>query len=477
MVMGEIEREIDVAVIGGGPGGYAAAFRAADLGLEVTLIEAAPALGGECLHHGCIPSKALLTATNLLDHIAAAHTMGIRAEQVSVDAAAMSQWKDGILAQLAKGLEQLAARRGIEIVHGSTAFTGSRRIRISNGGAGTLTFKHAVIATGSRPIHLPGIEVDGERVVTSREALQLREVPERLLVIGGGYIGLELGSVYARLGSQVTVVELTEQLLPGIERDLVQVVQQSLRKRGVEILLRTKVAGVRTEGTHVAIELAQGDGTTLRRESDRVLVAVGRRPNTDKLGLEQTRVKLDERGFIQVDAQRRTADTRIYAVGDVTGEPMLAHKAAREGKVAAEAIAGEPAAFDNVTVPAVVFTDPEIALCGMSEEQARAAGYAIKVGKFPFRALGRALTLNATDGFVKVIADAEREVILGVRMVGLDVSDLISEAVLAIEMGAQLEDLAASIHPHPTLSEALAEAAEVALQRAIHIYHPRPKAK
>ena len=477
MVMGEIEREIDVAVIGGGPGGYAAAFRAADLGLEVTLIDAAPALGGECLHHGCIPSKALLTATNLLDHIAAAHTVGIRAEQVSVDAAAMNQWKDGILAQLAKGLEQLAARRGIEIVHGSTAFTGSRRIRISNGGAGTLTFKHAVIATGSRPIHLPGIEVDGERVVTSREALQLREVPERFLVIGGGYIGLELGSVYARLGSQVTVVELTEQLLPGIERDLVQVVQQSLRKRGVEILLRTKVAGVRTEGTHVAIELAQGDGTTLRRESDRVLVAVGRRPNTDTLGLEQTRVKLDGRGFIQVDAQRRTADTRIYAVGDVTGEPMLAHKAAREGKVAAEAIAGEPAAFDNVTVPAVVFTDPEIALCGMSEEQARAAGYAIKVGKFPFRALGRALTLNATDGFVKVIADAEREVLLGVRMVGLDVSDLISEAVLAIEMGAQLEDLAVSIHPHPTLSEALAEAAEVALQRAIHIYHPRPKAK
>jgi dihydrolipoamide dehydrogenase len=477
MVMGEIERETDVAVIGGGPGGYAAAFRAADLGLEVTLIDAAPALGGECLHHGCIPSKALLTATNLLDHIAAAHAMGIRAEQVSVDAAAMNQWKDGILAQLAKGLEQLAARRGIEIVHGSTAFIGSRRLRISNGGAGTLTFKQAVIATGSRPIHLPGIEVDGERVMTSREALQLREVPERFLVIGGGYIGLELGSVYARLGSQVTVVELTDQLLPGIERDLVQVVQQSLRKRGVEILLRTKVVGVRTEGTHVATELAQGDGTMLTRESDRVLVAVGRRPNTDRLGLEQTRVKLDGRGFIQVDAQRRTADTRIYAVGDVTGEPMLAHKAAREGKVAAEAIAGEPAAFDNVTVPAVVFTDPEIALCGMSEEQARAAGYAIKVGKFPFRALGRALTLNATDGFVKVIADAEHEVLLGVRMVGLDVSDLISEAVLAIEMGAQIEDLAASIHPHPTLSEALAEAAEVALQRAIHIYHPRPKGK
>jgi dihydrolipoamide dehydrogenase len=338
-----------------------------------------------------------------------------------------------------------------------------------------LTFKQAIIATGSRPIHLPGVEVDGERVMTSREALQLRDVPERLLVIGGGYVGLELGSVYARLGSRVTVVELTAQLLPGIERELVQVVHQMLRKREVEILLRTKVTGVRAEGAHVTVDLTQHDGTTLTREGDRVLIAVGRRPNTDGLGLEQTRVKVDGRGFIQVDAQRRTADAHIYAIGDVTGEPMLAHKAAREGKVAAEAIAGEPSAFDNVTVPAVVFTEPEIALCGLSEAQATAAGYTVKVGKFPFRALGRALTLNATDGFVKVIADAERDVLLGVRMVGPDVSDLISEAVLALEMGAQLEDLAVSIHPHPTLSEAVAEAAEVALQRAIHIYHPRAK--
>jgi dihydrolipoamide dehydrogenase len=324
---------------------------------------------------------------------------------------------------------------------------------------------------------LPGIEIDGERIMTSREALHLRAIPERLLVIGGGYIGLELGSVYARLGSQVIVVELTEQLLPGIDRDLVQVVQQGMRKRGVEIHLRTKVTGLQHQGQHLTVSLAQESGSTAALEVDHVLVAVGRRPNTDALGLEQTRVKLDAHGFIQVDAQRRTADARIYAVGDVTGEPMLAHKAAREGKVAAEVIAGEPAAFDNVTVPAVVFTDPEIALCGLSEVQARAAGYPVKVGKFPFRALGRALTLNATDGFVKVIADAERQVVLGVRMVGPNVSDLISEAVLAIEMGAQLEDLAASIHPHPTLSEALAEAAEVALERAIHLYHPRLKTR
>jgi dihydrolipoamide dehydrogenase len=305
---------------------------------------------------------------------------------------------------------------------------------------------------------LPGIEIDGERIMTSREALQLRSIPERLLVIGGGYIGLELGSVYARLGSQVTVVELTDQLLPGIERDLVQVVQQTLRKRSVEVHLRTKMTGLQRQGERITVSLAQESGSTSALEVDHVLVAVGRRPNTDGLGLEQTRVKLDARGFIQVDAQRRTADARIFAVGDVTGEPMLAHKASREGKVAAEVIAGEPAAFDNITVPAVVFTDPEIALCGLSELQARAAGYTVKVGKFPFRALGRALTLNATDGFVKVVADAERELILGVRMVGPNVSDLISEAVLAIEMGAQLEDLAASIHPHPTLSEALAEA-------------------
>jgi dihydrolipoamide dehydrogenase len=477
MVMGEIERETQVVVIGAGPGGYAAAFRAADLGREVTLIDAAPALGGECLHQGCIPSKALLTATHLREQISAAQTMGIRVDGVSVDPAAMNQWKDGILVQLAKGLEQLAARRSIEIIHGHVTFTGSRRLRISDGGAGTLSFEQAIIATGSRPIHLPGIEIDGERIMTSREALQLRAIPERLLVIGGGYIGLELGSIYARLGSQVIVVELTEQLLPGIDRDLVQVVQQGLRKRGVEIHLRTKVAGLQHQGQHVTVSLAQESGSTAALEVDHVLVAIGRRPNTDELGLEQTRVKLDARGFIQVDAQRRTADAHMYAVGDVTGEPMLAHKAAREGKVAAEVIAGEPAAFDNVTVPAVVFTDPEIALCGLSEVQARAAGYTVKVGKFPFRALGRALTLNATEGFVKVIADAERELILGVRMVGPNVSDLIGEAVLAIEMGAQLEDLAASIHPHPTLSEALAEAAEVALERAIHIYHPRLKTR
>jgi dihydrolipoamide dehydrogenase len=477
MVMGEIERETDVAVIGGGPGGYAAAFRAADLGQDVTLIETGPALGGECLHHGCIPSKALLTATHLLDQLATASTMGIRAEQVSVDAAAMNHWKDGVLAQLATGLAQLATRRGIEIVHGRAAFTGSRRLRISNEGAGSLTFKHAIIATGSRPIRLPEIDIDGERVMTSQQALRLHTIPERLLVIGGGYIGLELGSVYVRLGSRVTVVEMTEQLLPGVDRDLVQVVEQTLRKRGVEVHLHTKVTGLRREGERLTVGLSQENGTTLELVADGVLVAVGRRPNTDGLGLEQTKVILDARGFIQVDAQRRTADTRIYAVGDVTGEPMLAHKAAREGKVAAEAIAGEPAAFDNVTVPAVIFTEPEIALCGLSEEQAKAAGYRVKVGKFPFRALGRALTLNATDGFVKVIADAEREVLLGVRMVGPEVSNLISEAVLAIEMGAQLEDLAASIHPHPTLSEAVAEAAEVALRRAIHIYHPPAKAK
>jgi dihydrolipoamide dehydrogenase len=475
MVMGEIERDTQVVVIGGGPGGYAAAFRAADLGLEVTLIDSAPALGGECLHHGCIPSKALLTATHLLDQITTAQTMGIRADHVSVDPVAMQQWKDGILAQLSKGLEQLAARRRIEVIQGKATFTGSRHLRISDGGAGTLSFAQAIVATGSRPLQLSGMEIDGERVLTSREALRLHEIPERLLVVGGGYIGLELGSVFARLGSRVTVVELTEHLLPGIDRDLVQVVQQTLSKRGVEIHLRTKVTGAHHEGGHVAIDLAQDGGTTQTLEADRVLVAVGRLPNTDDLGLEQTRVERDARGFIQVDAQRRTADARIYAVGDVTGEPMLAHKAAREGKVAAEAIAGQPAAFDNVTVPAVVFTDPEIAFCGLSEEQARAAGYTVKVGKFPFRALGRALTLNATDGFVKIIADAEHEILLGVRMVGPGVSDLIAEAVLGLEMGAQLEDLAASIHPHPTLSEATAEAAEVALERAIHLYHPRAK--
>src|SRR5919108_5608152 len=280
MVMGEIERETQVVVIGAGPGGYAAAFRAADLGREVLLVDSAPALGGECLHHGCIPSKALLTATQLREQISAAQTMGIRVEGVSVDPAAMNRWKDDIVVQLAEGLEQLAARRGIEIVHGRATFTGPRRLRISNGGAGTLTFEQAIIATGSRPIHLPGVEIDGERIMTSREALQLRSIPERLLVIGGGCIGLELGSVYARLGSRVSVVELTEQLLPGVDRDLVQVVQQALRKRGVELHLRTKVTGLQRQGQHVTASLAQESGATSALEADHVLVAVGRRANT-----------------------------------------------------------------------------------------------------------------------------------------------------------------------------------------------------
>jgi dihydrolipoamide dehydrogenase len=473
MVMGEIERETQLVVLGGGPGGYAAAFRAADLGLEVTLIDDAPALGGECLHHGCIPSKALLTATHLMAQIAAAHTMGLRVGDVAADPGAMNRWKEGIVAQLAKGLAQLAERRGVEVLHGKAAFTGPRRLRIGDGAGGTLTFEQAIIATGSRAVELPGLDIDGQRVVTSRQALQLQEVPERLLVVGGGYIGLELGLVYARLGSRVTVVELTDRLLPGIDEDLVQVLHQALKRHDIAVQLRTKVTGWRLAERQVSVDLAQENGGASTLEVDRVLVAVGRRPNTDDLGLERTRVQRDARGFIQVDAQRRTADARIYAVGDVTGEPMLAHKAAREGKVAAEAIAGQPSAFDNVAVPAVVFTDPEIALCGLSEEQARAAGYAVKVGKFPFRALGRALTLNAAEGFVKVIADAERDVVLGVRMVGPGVSDLIGEAVLALEMGAQLEDVAASIHPHPTLSEAVAEAAEMALGRAIHLYLPR----
>ncbi len=472
MVMGEIERAVQVVVIGGGPGGYAAAFRAADLGKEVALVESAEALGGECLHHGCIPSKALLAATHLLDQIAEAQTMGIHAERVSVDAVALRTWKDQILAQLAKGLEQLAERRGIEVIHGKAVFTGSRRLRITDGSVGALAFEHAVIATGSRPVSLPGIESDGDLVVTSREALMVQQIPERLLVVGGGYIGLELGTVFSRLGSRVSVVEMTGQLLPGIDRDLVQVVQRALQKRGVETHLRTKVTALRPEGGHVQVSVSRENGETLTLEADRVLIAVGRRPNTENLDLARTKVTQDARGFVQVNPQRRTADGRIYAVGDVTGEPMLAHKAAREGKVAAEAIVGEAAAFDNVTVPAVVFTDPEIAVCGLSEEEASAAGYTVKVGRFPFRASGRALTLNRTEGFVKMIADAEQGMLLGVRMVGPGVSDLISEAVLALEMGAQLEDLAVSIHPHPTLSETLAEAAEAALRRAIHIYNP-----
>jgi dihydrolipoamide dehydrogenase len=471
--MGELPREVDVVVLGGGPGGYAAAFRAADLGLDTVLVDARGALGGECLHVGCIPSKALLGIAALIHDAAEAKDAGVVFGPASVDGAKLRAWTQRSIDRLAKGLAGVAKARGLDMVTGRGRFEPDGSIRVAREDAppATLQFKHAIVATGSRPATLPGIE-PGPRVWDSTAALGLPATPARLLVVGGGYIGLELGSVYAALGSEVTVVELLDGLLPGVDRDLVAPLARRLGKRFKQILLGTKLTAVRTEADAVHVELA-GDGAPPRLEVDHLLVAVGRRPATDDLGLEHTRAQRDARGFIVVDPQRRTADPRVFAIGDAAGEPMLAHKAMAEGLVAAEAAAGHPAAFEPQAVPAVVFTDPEIAWCGLMESEARARGLDVRATKVPWSASGRAVAMGRTDGLTKLVFEKASGRVLGVGVVGPHAGDLLAEGALAIEMGAVAEDLAGTIHTHPTLSETLGEAAELFLGHPIHLPPPR----
>ena len=473
MVMGELPREADVVVLGGGPGGYAAAFRAADLGLDTVLVEARGALGGECLHVGCIPSKALLGIAALIHDAAEAADAGVAFGPPRVDAAKLRAWTQRSIGRLAQGLAALAKARGVDVVAGHGRFETDGSIRVSRDDAppATLRFKHAIIATGSRPATLPGLE-PGPRVWDSTAALELSAAPARLLVVGGGYIGLELGSVYAALGSEVTVVELLDGILPGVDRDLVAPLARRLGKRFKQILLGTKLTGMRDEGGALTVELA-GEGAPKHLEVDQLLVAVGRRPLTDDLGLEHTRVARDARGFIVVDAQRRTADPRVLAIGDVAGEPMLAHKAMAEGLVAAEAAAGHPAAFEPLAIPAVVFTDPEIAWCGLMEAEARTRGIEARAVKVPWSASGRAVAMGRPDGLTKLVFETASGRLLGVGLVGPHAGDLLAEGTLAVEMGAVAEDLAGTIHTHPTLSETLGEAAELFLGRPIHLPPPR----
>ena len=473
MVMGELPREVDLIVLGGGQGGYAAAFRATDLGLDTVLVEARGALGGECLHVGCIPSKALLGIAALIHDAAEAKGAGVVFGPPAVDAAKLRGWTQRSIDRLAQGLGAIAKVRGVDVVGGRGRFEPDGSIRVAREDAppATFRFKHAIVATGSRPATLPGIE-PGPRVWDSTAALALSATPARLLVVGGGYIGLELGSVYAALGSEVTVVELLDGLLPGVDRDLVAPLARRLGKRFKQILLGTKVTAVRAGGDAVTVELA-GDGAPPRLEVDHLLVAVGRRPATDDLGLEHTRAQRDGRGFVVVDAQRRTADPRILAIGDVAGEPMLAHKAIAEGRVAAEAIAGHPSAFEPQAVPAVVFTDPEVAWCGLMEAEARARGVEVRAVKVPWSASGRAVAMGRTDGLTKLVFEAASGRLLGAGLVGPHAGDLLAEGVLAIEMGAVAEDLAGTIHTHPTLSETLGEAAELFLGRPVHLPPPR----
>ena len=476
MVMGELEQETEVLVVGSGPGGYAAAFRAADLGLEVSMVDPAPRPGGVCLYKGCIPSKTFLFLSELIHDAARAESMGITFGKPRIDLKALREWKSNVIDSMANGLVSLSKRRGVQLLQGRAQFESSQSARIHDCDVSRIKFRHAIIATGSRPIAFPGIEYkSGGRIMSSTGALALADVPQNLLIIGGGYVGLELGTVYAALGSQVSLVELEDKLLAGVDADLVKTLHSRLNSLFKTINLQTKVVSMKASKNGVDVIL-DGNVKKTEQQFDRVLVAIGRKARSQNIGLENTKVELDEKGFIKVDDRQRTTDERIYAVGDVVGGMMLAHKASREGKVAAEVIAGKPAAFDIRAIPAVVYTDPQVAWCGLTEEEARQKKIAINVQRFPWKFSGRAATMGAAEGMTKIIVDPETGRILGVGIAGRDTEGLISEGVLAIEMGALAEDMALSIHPHPTLSETEGEAAELYLGSATHMLSPKIKA-
>jgi dihydrolipoamide dehydrogenase len=463
--------ESEVVVIGAGPGGYSAAFLAADKGMKVTMVDADPKLGGTCLLVGCIPSKTLLHAAKVITEAQEAAGWGIHFAKPKIDIAALRGYWTKVVDTLSKNLGELSKRRKVQVMNARAAFADSTTLQLDNGTR--LRFQNCILATGSSPIIPPTLKVDNPRVMDSTGALRLEDVPGSLLVVGGGYIGLEMGTVYAALGSKVTVVEMTDGLLPGVDRDLVRPLQTRLNGHFHKILLNTKVARMEAAAKGIRAALEGAEVEDKAPVFDRVLVAVGRRPNSQGLGLENTRVQVNEKGFVQVDKQMRTSDEHIFAIGDLNGEPMLAHKATHEGKVAAEFIAGEKSAFDSRAIPAVVFTDPEIAWCGLTESEARSQKREVKVGRFPWGASGRAISLGRPDGLTKIITDPESDIILGVGMVGTGVGELIAEGVLAVEMAATARDLALSIHPHPTLSETVGEAAESLHGLSTHLYRAR----
>ncbi len=460
-----------VAVIGGGPGGYAAAFMAADLGLRVALIDLEPNPGGVCLYRGCIPSKALLHVAKVISESRRAADWGITFSEPKIDLDKLRAWKDGVVSRLTGGLGQLNKQRQVEFIRGRATFLDSRALKIEEqGGEWRLIFENAVIATGSRPAAPSALSLDSPRVIDSTAALELEDVPKTMLVIGGGYIGLELGTVYAALGTRVSLVEMTSGLLPGVDSDLVSILARRVDQIFHSVTLNARVVEMREEknGVRVRIEGKEIGGDEAVYE--KVLVAVGREPNSNGLGLEKTKVIVDSRGFIQVDAARRTADPAIYAIGDVAGEPMLAHKATHEGRVAAEAISGRAVVFEPRAIPAVVFTDPEVAWCGLTESQAKEEGRPVKIARFPWGASGRAATLDRREGVTKLIIDPESERVLGVGIAGDGAGELIAEGALAVEMGAVASDLELTIHAHPTLSETLMESAEAFFGRSTHFY-------
>jgi len=463
------KREIQVLIIGGGPAGYVAAIKAAQFGLKVLLVEKEK-LGGVCLNVGCIPSKALITVSRDYERIKTLETVGIKATIESFNWQSIQRWKDSIINKLVAGVSQLCKANGAEIILGEAEIINDKECQIKRDtGIEIIEYKNLIIATGSKQVYLRDIPIDHKQILDSSDVLNIEEIPKTLLIIGGGYIGIELGSVLARFGCKIIIVEMMPQILPGVDNDLVRILERKLKKINFEIKVNSTVSAIEKRGDTL-IATVKSDGKEERVETEKILVAVGRKPMTDGLGLEKLGINLDSRGFIKVNDKLRTNYNNIYAIGDVKGGPMLAHKAFKEGEIAAEVIAGKSSILDYKCVPAVIYTEPEIASVGISEQEAKETKRDIIIGKFPFAANGRALAMMEDEGFVKIIADKDTHEILGVNIIGPNASDLISEAALAIEMGATIEDIALTIHPHPTLSEAMMEACKDAMGEPLHIY-------
>lgn len=459
--------ESDVAIVGGGPGGYVCGIRAAQLGLRTVVIEA-DRLGGECLNYGCIPSKSLITIAKLFDKVKEAEKYGLRASAVSVDFVQMQKWKSEVVSRLVSGVEGLLRGYHATVISGEAEVVAKDRLVVSTSkGREEVTFKSLVIATGTRTSSLPGLEFDGELVIGSKEGLELVGAPGRLLIVGGGAIGLEFASMFQKLGSAITIVEIMDQLLPGSDPDVVRVVHRKLEGRGAKVYLKSRVSHITKKGSEAEVEVETPEGK-LTVMADKVLVSVGRKPRTEKMNLQKIGVQTDPRGYIATNEKMQTNVPGVYAIGDVRGPPLLAHKASKEGIVAAECIAGLPSAADWKAVPDAVFCDPEVASVGLTEAKANEAGYKVKRSRFQFAALGRALSTGEPEGFVKVVSNEQDGLVLGVQIVGPEASNLISEVALAIEMGATVEDIALTVHPHPTLPEAIMEASESAAGRPIH---------
>ena len=467
--------KIKLTVIGGGPGGYAAAFLAADLGMEVTLINNEKNPGGVCLYRGCIPSKALLHVAKLINETEEAKNWGLEFAKPKIDLDKLRDWKNKVIDKQTSGLGILSKQRKIKYIQGTASFINSSTLKIEKASGGTeeLKIEKAIIATGSVIATIPFLNIDSKRILNSTTALDLPEIPKKLLVIGGGYIGLELGSVYSALGTKVSVVEMMPGLLPGADRDLVAFLTKNIQKKFEKVMVNSKVLSLKEVKDGISVNFQDGEGNVTEQVYDYVLMSIGRKPDTKSLGLENTKVKTNSKGWITVNAQLQTDDSNIYAIGDIAGEPMLAHKASHEGRVAVEDIAGHKVAFEPLAIPAVVFTDPEIAWAGLTETKAHEQNVKFEIAKFPWAASGRATTLDRSDGVTKLIIDPDTERILGVGICGLGAGELIAEGVLAIEMGANVTDLKLSIHPHPTLSETIMEAAEVFFGQSTHIYRPK----